>query len=432
MNFPNLSTIPKAFGDALARVFSGTSYVQSGFTLSAHAVGTLQVDVAAGTGFVNGTYLGYAGGSVMPGAASGLPRYDLIVVVQGAVVPSVVAGTAAANPTPPSMANAGDLLLGYVFIDSTGTDYTTTSFISDYTMPHVIAAGTAANPAMVFAAALTTGLFRRAANEWNVAIAAVEKLRLTANGIYGADGAAATVTHGFISDLTLGMFKAAAGIIGFATGGVERVRISSTVLNASGSGMKVQEEGANVQPMTTAGDIPYFTTAPARLPKGTALQVLRMNAGATAPEWAAASGGGSTLVLTTAEATAYFTTNSATFVVITGITMTVTTTSSANNVHYEFNGYAGNTTAGPVNNFVQINNSTDSTVLNNLGFRSNAAAVTASPYIPWFVSRWSTCPTGGKTIRAEAKTGAGTFEIGSGVMTGDTGEVYFISTQEWK
>lgn len=45
---------------------------------------------------------------------------------------------------------------------------------------------------------------------------------------------------------------------------------------------------------SAAGDIAYWSAAstPARLAKGTALQILRMNAGATAPEWAAPSGGG--------------------------------------------------------------------------------------------------------------------------------------------
>ncbi len=40
--------------------------------------------------------------------------------------------------------------------------------------------------------------------------------------------------------------------------------------------------------LTTQGDMPYATGAStwARLPKGTSLQILRMNSGATAPEWA--------------------------------------------------------------------------------------------------------------------------------------------------
>ena len=43
----------------------------------------------------------------------------------------------------------------------------------------------------------------------------------------------------------------------------------------------------------TAGDTLYYNPAPVRLAKGTAAQVLTMNAGATAPEWAA--GGGSSM-----------------------------------------------------------------------------------------------------------------------------------------
>lgn len=46
-------------------------------------------------------------------------------------------------------------------------------------------------------------------------------------------------------------------------------------------------------PTTTQGDIMYFNgTNNVRLAKGTASQVLTMNSGATAPEWAAAAGGG--------------------------------------------------------------------------------------------------------------------------------------------
>jgi len=45
--------------------------------------------------------------------------------------------------------------------------------------------------------------------------------------------------------------------------------------------------------LTTAGDILYASAnnTPARLAKGTALQVLQMNSGASAPEWATAATG---------------------------------------------------------------------------------------------------------------------------------------------
>jgi hypothetical protein len=57
-----------------------------------------------------------------------------------------------------------------------------------------------------------------------------------------------------------------------------------------------------LNPGTTAGDVDYYTsgTAKARLAIGTAGQVLTVNSGATAPEWAApAAGGGLTLLSTT-------------------------------------------------------------------------------------------------------------------------------------
>jgi hypothetical protein len=56
-----------------------------------------------------------------------------------------------------------------------------------------------------------------------------------------------------------------------------------------------------LNPGTTAGDIDYYTTstAKARIGIGTANQVLRVNSGATAPEWATVSSGGMTLLSTT-------------------------------------------------------------------------------------------------------------------------------------
>lgn len=54
------------------------------------------------------------------------------------------------------------------------------------------------------------------------------------------------------------------------------------------------DAGGMTNPMTTAGDIIYGGAdgTPTRLAKGTASQVLKMNSGATAPEWADESGGG--------------------------------------------------------------------------------------------------------------------------------------------
>ncbi len=56
-----------------------------------------------------------------------------------------------------------------------------------------------------------------------------------------------------------------------------------------------------VNPMTTTGDTIYSSSGstPARLGIGTAGQVLQVNSGATAPEWATPSSGGMTLLSTT-------------------------------------------------------------------------------------------------------------------------------------
>jgi hypothetical protein len=56
-----------------------------------------------------------------------------------------------------------------------------------------------------------------------------------------------------------------------------------------------------LNPGTTAGDIDYYTaaTTKARIAIGTAGQVLQVNSGASAPEWATPSSGGMTLLSTT-------------------------------------------------------------------------------------------------------------------------------------
>jgi hypothetical protein len=60
-----------------------------------------------------------------------------------------------------------------------------------------------------------------------------------------------------------------------------------------------------LSPGTTAGDVDYYTsgTAKARLAIGTAGQVLQVNSGATAPEWATPASGGMTLLSTTSLST---------------------------------------------------------------------------------------------------------------------------------
>lgn len=88
-----------------------------------------------------------------------------------------------------------------------------------------------------------------------------------------------------------------------ATGAVTTAKIANDAVDKDKLGI-----------LTTQGDILYYSTEPARLPKGTGLQQLRMNAGATAPEWATAAGGfavygGGSGINLTGSITAYHTPN---------------------------------------------------------------------------------------------------------------------------
>lgn len=73
---------------------------------------------------------------------------------------------------------------------------------------------------------------------------------------------------------------------------------AGTMYRDNGSSWDSVETSASgmTNPMTTQGDIIYggASGSPTRLGIGTAGQVLKVNAGATAPEWGAASGGGAT------------------------------------------------------------------------------------------------------------------------------------------
>lgn len=79
---------------------------------------------------------------------------------------------------------------------------------------------------------------------------------------------------------------------------------------------------------TTGGDMEYYTSATvkARLAKGTALQILRMNAGATAPEWAPAVNGLHAVAAADYNNAPYWQTSSTSYSDITNATVNITTT----------------------------------------------------------------------------------------------------------
>jgi hypothetical protein len=86
-------------------------------------------------------------------------------------------------------------------------------------------------------------------------------------------------------------------------------------------------------PMTTTGDVIYSSSGstPARLGIGTVGQVLTVNSGATAPEWAAAAGGGKVLQVVQGT-TSTLVTNGTNVYADTGLTATITPSSASSKV----------------------------------------------------------------------------------------------------
>jgi hypothetical protein len=88
-------------------------------------------------------------------------------------------------------------------------------------------------------------------------------------------------------------------------------------------------------PMTTTGDVIYSSSGstPARLGIGTAGQVLRVNSGATAPEWAAPAGGGKVLqVVVSANATSFQSIKTASATDVTGMSVSITPSSATSKI----------------------------------------------------------------------------------------------------
>jgi hypothetical protein len=87
-------------------------------------------------------------------------------------------------------------------------------------------------------------------------------------------------------------------------------------------------------PMTTTGDIIYSSpgSTPVRLGIGTANQVLRVNSGATAPEWATPAGGGGKVLQVVSATTTTAVSIASTSATDTGIAATITPTSATSKI----------------------------------------------------------------------------------------------------
>ena len=111
-------------------------------------------------------------------------------------------------------------------------------------------------------------------------------------------------------------------------GDITEVQAGVGISIASGTGPIPVITNSSTDLVTTAGDLLYGTAADtmARLGIGTANQVLKVNSGATAPEWGTVSGGGKVLQVVSATSNTSTTSTSTTWA---DTTLTATITPSA-------------------------------------------------------------------------------------------------------
>ena len=136
-------------------------------------------------------------------------------------------------------------------------------------------------------------------------------------------------------------------------------------------GQAVDTKIKDLNPETTAGDISYrgsTANAKTRLGIGTAGQVLTVNSGATAPEWATASSGGLTLLSTTT------------------LSGTSTTISNISGSYTRLMGYIYGITYTSSDNYprIKVNGSSSQTTVYNTG-----GAGTSTSATNWFLSSGS-------------------------------------------
>jgi hypothetical protein len=156
---------------------------------------------------------------------------------------------------------------------------------------------------------------------------------------------------GSSGSVTIGVSAAstsAAGVVQLSDSTSTTSSVLASTPTATKSAYDLAAAAVPKSTVTTAGDVIYATGSAAvtRLGIGTANQVLAVNSGATAPEWKTISSG-TFPVQRSANVAATFTTTSATWVDVTGYTLTFTPVSATNKITIgiDFNYTVGTTGA---------------------------------------------------------------------------------------
>ncbi len=208
--------------------------------------------------------------------------------------------------------------LGFVVGSTQSFQVDNTKILS--TVPNQTAAGTTGAPAWSYSADSDTGIYNPAANTLGLVVGSTEVINLSSVAqknivaFQGASGSVSAPSHSFIGATTMGLYISGVSNMGIAIGGANTAYFSPNALNISGasSGVNTIAAGASLTSHTY--------TLP--LAQGAASSVLTNNGSGTL-SWAAQNIGATFLISTTSGA---FTTGSTTFVDVTNLSASITTT----------------------------------------------------------------------------------------------------------